>query len=512
MHASSAYLGPNTLGDSSLRKSLSKVLRTTTALVVAGFSLSACSVGPNFERPAAPGVNYSETAPQPTASADVTGGASQSFREGGEIAADWWALFKSPALNDLIEQALANSPTLKSAEAALRQAQELQSADFSVLLPAVDGSFSSTRQKTTGFAGGAAPPPFSMHTAQVRVSYGIDLWGAARRTYEADKAATEGARFRMEAARLSLTSNVVAAALQRASLRAQIQATQTILDLQTQQLGLLREQLRLGAIAEADALTLETAVAQTRALLPTLEKALGQNRNLLLALAGRYPSERLDADFDLATFALPTELPVSVPAQLVAQRPDVRASETLAHIAAARVGVATALMLPQINLSASLGTSNNDIENLFSAGTGIWSLAAGVTQPIFHGGQLLHQKRAAVAAYEGALEDYRGTVISAFQNVGDALHALEVDAVAVKAQLDAERAANTSLSIAKTQYDIGATNFLTLLDAQRTYQTARINLVQAQAARYADTAALFAALGGGWWNRPENQDQVIGQK
>jgi len=484
-------------------------------LILAGFLVTACSVGPDFKRPAAPAAGYSETALTATTSADVIGGAAQSFKEGEDIAAQWWTLFQSPELNRLVEQVLANSPTLKSAEAALRQVHELQRADFSVLLPAVDGQFSSSRQKTTGFGGGPPIPPFSMHTGSVNVSYGIDLWGAARRTYEADKARTERARFQMEGARLALTSNVVAAAVQHASLRAQIQATQTILDLQTQQLGLLREQLGFGAIAEADVLTLETAVAQTRAVLPGLEKALGQNRNQLLALAGRYPSERLEATFDLMSFTLPTDLPVSVPARLVAQRPDVRASEATAHAAAANVGVATALMLPQISLSASIGTSDSDIGNLFSPGTGIWSLAGALTQPIFRGGELLHRKRAAVAAYDGALEDYRATVVAAFQNVGDVLHALEVDAAAVKAQLDAERSANTSLSIAQNQYQIGSTSFLTLLDAQRTYQQARINLVQAQAARYADTAALFAALGGGWWNRPENQDQnqdqVVGQ-
>ncbi len=491
-----------------MRKSLTLALRAGTALAVAGVALSGCSLGPNFQRPAAPAAGYAETAPQPTVSADVPGGAAQSFKDGSDIVAQWWTLFQSPALNGLIEQALANSPTLKSAEAALRQAHENEKADVSILFPSVDGRFSSTRQKITGFGGGATIPPFSLHTASVDVSYGLDLFGAARRTYEADIAFTERARFQMEAARLSLTSNVVAAAVQQASLRAQIQATETILDLQTQQLGVLRNQLDLGAIAGADVLTQETAVSQTRALLPTLQKALGQNRNLLLALTGRYPSERLDAAFDLTTFALPTELPVSLSSQLVAQRPDIRASEAIAHAAAANVGVRTALMFPQISLSASLGTSNSDISNLFSPGTGIWSLGATLTQPIFHGGELLHKKRAAVAQYEGALEDYRGVVVSAFQNVADVLYALDVDAQAVKAQVDAERSASTSLSIAQNQYQTGATTFLTLLDAQRSYQQARINLVQAQATRYADTAALFAALGGGWWNRAENKDQV----
>ena len=484
-------------------------MKTYVATVSAvALLLTGCAVGPDFARPPAPDVKgFTSTPLMTTPATDVNGGAAQSFLVGANITAQWWTLFQSPALNALIEQSLKNNPTLQAAQASLRQAQENQAAIFGVLIPSVDGHFNTTRQKSYGaFGGGGAVsvPPYTVNTASVSVSYALDLFGQARRAYESQQAQTDYARFQMEAAYLTLTSNVVLTAVQQASLRAQVDATQAILGAQEQQLGVLRRQLELGGVAEADVLTQLTAVAQTRAQLPTLQKQLSQTNNQLLALAGRFPDETLVENFDLITLSLPQELPVSLPSQIVAQRPDIRASEAQLHSASAQIGVATADMLPQITLNGSYGSSASDIGNLFSAGAGIWSVAAGVTQPIFHGGELLHKKRAAVAAFDTAAAQYRGTVLGAFQNVSDVLNALQTDAVAVKALLEAERAAATSLSIAQNQYQTGATNFLTLLDAQRTYQQARVALVQAQAARYADTSALLVALGGGWWNRPEN--------
>lgn len=484
--------------------SLAKVLKGLAAASTAGLVLSGCAVGPDFERPAAPDVKGFTSAPL---MATTAAGASQSFSVGENISAQWWTLFKSPGLNALIEQSIKNNPTLQAAQASLRQAQENQAALFGVLLPSVDGHFNTMRQKSYGAFGGGGTvsvPPYTINTASVSVSYALDFFGQARRAYESQKAQTEYARFQMEAAYLTLTSNVVATAVQQASLRAQVEATKGILDAQEQQLAVLQRQLELGAVAEADVLSQLTAVAQTRAQLPTLEKQLNQVSNQLLALAGRLPDETQTEAFDLAALALPEDLPVSLPSQLVVQRPDVRASEATLHSASAQVGVATAAMLPQITLNGSYGSSAADLEKLFTAGSSVWSVGAGLTQPLFHGGELLHKKRAAVAAFDVAAAQYRGTVIGAFQNVSDVLNALQTDAAALKAQMEAERAAATSLTIAQNQYQAGATNFLTLLDAQRTYQQARIALVQAQANRYADTAALFVALGGGWWNRDEN--------
>ena len=502
-------------------KKASRVSRLSTATlkqVAAGltlpFLLSACAVGPDFFRPKAPANAGFTTEPLPATTVEAAPGApaggAQKFVSGAAVTADWWSLFGSPQLNALVAEALKHSPTLEAADATMRQAQELYESQFGALLPTVDGSFSQTRQKSVNsFSGRAtATPPYSVSTAQVQVSYAIDFFGQARRAAEGTKARAESARFQKEAAQLSLTGNVVTAAIQNAALRAQIQATEAVLDALTQQLALLRRQLELGAVAEADVVTESVLVAQTQAQLPPLQRALAQNRHLLLALIGRYPSDALPGEtgnngFDIASIRLPEALPVSLPSQLIDQRPDVRAAEAALHAAGADVGVATADMLPKIPLTASFGTSSNDIGDLFKAGTGFWSIGGSVLQPIFRSGALLHQKRAAEAAFDAAGAQYRGTVIGAFQNVADTLRALESDAHALKAQTEAERAAASNLEIAKNAYDTGATSFLTLLDAQRTYQQARVALVQAQANRYADTAALFAALGGGWWNQAD---------
>ena len=502
-------------------KKASRVNRLRTASVqtiVAGLTLplllSACAVGPDFLRPHAPASAGFTAEPLPATTVEgapnATAAGAQKFVSGAPVSEQWWSLFGSAQLDALIAEALKNNATLQAADATMRQAQELYESQFGSLFPSVNGSFSQTRQKSANtFAGANAPPlaPYSVSTAQVQVSYAIDIFGQARRAAESTKARAETARFQKEAAQLTLTANVVTAAIQNAALRAQVQATEAVLDALNQQLGLLRRQLELGAVAEADVVTESVLVAQTQAQLPPLQKALAQNRNLLLALTGRYPNEGLPGEtnggFDLASIRLPEQLPVSLPSELIDQRPDVRAAEAALHAASADVGVATAEMLPKIPLTASFGSSSNDIGDLFSAGTGIWSIGASVLQPIFRGGALLHQKHAAEAAFEAAGAQYRGTVIGAFQNVADVLRALQADAQLLRAQTEAERAAASNLDIAKNAYDTGATSFLTLLDAQRTYQQARVALVQAQANRYADTAALFAALGGGWWNRPD---------
>jgi len=486
-----------------------RVINSAVSAAAAGLILAGCAVGPDFERPAAPTVSGYTREPLSgvTANADIPGGGAQNFVAGEGIAAQWWTLFQSPQLNALIEQAIKNNPTLQAAEATLRVAQENQRARVSILFPSVDGNVNASRQQgfnSFGGPGGASTiPAFTVTTASVSVSYAIDMWGGSRRALESTKAQTEQARFQMEAAYLALTSNVIVTAVQQASLRAQVDATQAILNSQEEQLGVLRKQLELGGIAEADVLTQVAAVAQTRAQLPGLQKLLAQTNTQLLALAGRFPDDAMVLDFDLASLRLPENLPVSLPSELVQQRPDIRASEAVMHAASADIGVATALMLPQISLNASYGNSASRLSDLLNPGSTIWSLSAGLTQPIFRGGELLHRRHAAVAAYDSAAAQYRGTVIAAFQNVADVLNALQVDADAVKAQLEAERAAAENFAIAQNRFQSGATNFLTLLDAQRSYQQARVALVQAQANRYADTAALFVALGGGWWNRTE---------
>lgn len=470
-------------------------------LVMAG-----CAVGPDFQRPASPSVKGFTTEPLPaqTSSADTAEGQSQQFVEGRDIPAQWWELFHSPALSRLVERALKANPNLQAAQATLRQAQENFYAAEGVLFPVVNANASVVRQHTNGAQFGQPGTPGSLYTvynATVSVSYGIDLFGIARRTLESLEAQQEFERFQLEGAYLTLTSNVVTTAVQEASLRAQIAATREIIDAESQQLDMLQKQYGVGGVSLSSVLAQKTVLEQTRANKPLLEKQLAQIRNQLAALAGYFPSENEVEAFDLEMLQLPQELPVSLPSRLVEQRPDIRAAESELHAASAQIGVATANMLPQFTISSSAGSVATSANNLFSAGTGVWSAGANLFQPIFHGGTLLHQRRAAVAAYDSAAAQYRSVVLSAFQDVANVLDALQADAGIVQAQMVAAQSATDSLEITRKQYQIGAASYLALLNAQQAYQQTRIALAQARASRYADTAALFQSLGGGWWNR-----------
>ncbi len=482
-------------------------LRRATAGLAVALLLAGCAVGPDFQRPAAP--EQSGYTPQPVApiaaTGNLAGGGGQRFAVGRDIPGQWWELFRSPALDSLVRQALAANPDLEAAQAALRQAKELALAQGGVLYPAVDAGFSAARERpsaaSTGFQGPA--PIFSLANASVSVSYAVDLFGGNLRAIESAEAQAELQRYQLEAAYLSLSANLVTAAVQEASLRAQIATTNEILEAERRQLEVVRRQFELGGAAKSDVLAQEATLAQTRATLPALGKQLALLRNQLTALAGRFPAQQIEQSFDLSGLTLPDQLPLSLPSQLVEQRPDLRAAEALLHQASADLGVATANQFPQLTLSAGWGSAANGVGALFSSGTGLWNLGLGLTQPVFHGGELLHRRKAAEAALDKAAAQYRSAVLTAFRSVADALSALQSDTEALAAQLAAERSAADSLALSRQQYALGAVSYLTLLNAERTHEQTRIGLVQAQAARYADTAALFQALGGGWWNRSD---------
>ena len=483
---------------------------TRDAAIGAGICLafSGCAVGPDFKVPDSPvaagSKSYTSTAlPSHTAAADAPAGAAQRFVLAKDIPAQWWEVFHSESLDRLVRLALAQNPTLASAQAALRQAQENYNAQAGTLdYPNVGAQLGATRERasalTAGVPGGAV---FNLYNASVTVGYTLDVFGASRRALEGAQANVDYQRYQLEAAYLALTANVVTTAIKEASLRAQLQATHRVLAAQQEQQRLIEKQFALGAIPRTTILSQRNQVAQTAATLPGLEKALAQTRHQLSVYAGRLPSAAGLPEFTLDSLALPRELPVSLPSALARQRPDVRASEALLHAASAQVGVATANQYPQFSLSGSYGSSSMEAGNLFGGGTGIWNLAANLTQPIFNGGALSARRRAAVAAYDQAAAQYRSTLLTAFQNVADSLRALESDAATLKAQAEVEASTRQSLQLASAQYKLGAVSYLSLLDAQRTYQQASIALVQAEAARYADTAALFQSLGGGWWNR-----------
>lgn len=479
--------------------------------VVAGLLVLAggCAVGPNYVTPAAPGGEAYSSTPLPaeTASADVAGGAAQRFVRGLDLPGQWWTLFHSAALNRLIEKSLKANPNLQAAEAALRVAMEGVRAQEGFYYPTVQANFAPSRQKNA--VGTLSPtltsgsPIYSLYTAQVSVSYMPDVFGLNRRLVESLKAQAESQRFQLEAAYLSLTSNVAAAAVQEASLRAQIEATEKVIAIQREQLEIFQRQFDLGSIAMTDVVAQQALLAQTLATLPALRKQLAQQRNLLAALAGILPSDESAEKFELATLRLPEELPLSLPSKLVEQRPDVRAAEEMLHAASAQIGVASANLLPQTVLTAAKGGVSTQIGQMFRADNLFWALAASVTQTVFDGGTLQSRKREAVAAFDQAAAMYRGTVITAFQNVADTLGALEFDAESLKAQLVAERATAQSLEYVRRGVELGSLGHLALLNAQQAYQQAVINLTQARASRFSDTVALFQAMGGGWWNRSD---------
>jgi NodT family efflux transporter outer membrane factor (OMF) lipoprotein len=483
-----------------------------------GLALGGCAVGPNFTEPAAPaaasGNSYTPTAmPSETDSAKGFAGDAQRFVLGHDIPADWWSVFHSEDLDHLVRAALEHNPSMEGAQAALRQAQENLKAETGELLyPSVDGQLGATREHasevTTFVPGGVL---FNVFTAQVNVSYTVDVFGASRRELESMRATVDYQRYELEATYITLVSNVVTTAIREASLRAQLKATNEVLDSQTKELAVIEKQFAVGAIPRTTLLTQRNQVAQTRATIPPLEKALAQTRHQLSVYVGKLPSESGLPEFSIESLQLPQELPVSLPSSLVRQRPDIRASEALLHQASAQVGVATANLYPQITLSGTYGSSALTPGTMFGGTTGFWSLGAGLTQPIFHAGALEAKRRAAVAAYDQAGAQYKSTVLTAFQNVADSLRALESDASTLKDQVEAESTARESMDLAKQQYRLGGISYLVLLDAERVYQQSHVAMVQAQAARYADTAALYQALGGGWWNHPAVADAASAQ-
>lgn len=485
---------------------ISQTAPLLAALMIVLTAVGGCAVGPQFELPAIPkGASYVERQfPDATVSSPVLGGQAQRFNYGVDVAADWWKLFQSPVITQLVDRALANNPTIPAAEAALRSARETVAAQRAAFLPSLSLALSPTRQKV---ATALAPPltsgasVYSLHTAQLNIAYAVDVFDGNRRQVESLSAQADYQRFQLEAARITLTANVVSAVVQMALLRDQIDATESSIRLASEQLAILRKQLKLGAIAAVGVITQEALEAQTRALLPPLKKQLAQQQDLLAVLTGSAPNELAEVAVSLVDLNLPQDLPVSLPSKLVEQRPDVRAAAEQVQAASAQVGVAIVNMLPQLTLSGGLGGAATNVGDVLRSGAGFWSIAAGLVQPIFDGDALLHKKRSAEANHEQALAQYRGVVLSALQNVADVLHALRYDAEVLETTDATARATLAALKIARRQVELGDLSHLNLLTFEQAYQQNRLNLIQAQASRFSDTAALFQALGGGWWDR-----------
>jgi NodT family efflux transporter outer membrane factor (OMF) lipoprotein len=477
--------------------------------------LAGCSVGPDFRKPDAPAVSGYTAAPlsDPAGTPGVVAGDSQNFVEAADVSGDWWTQFRSPALNALIEQSLKNNPDLKVAEATLRQAHESAAAQNGAFYPQVSAQFAASHQKQPMTL---APVPdnnsfqYDLFTPELAISYAPDIWGLNHRTAESFEAQADAARYQMLAIYTTLVNNVIATAVEEAATRAQIDSTNRMIAAEKKSLDILQYQKNKGYASGMDLAAQASALATTEATLPPLIKQEAQLHDRLAVLIGKFPAEAPPETLKLSDLSLPADLPVSLPAALVSQRPDVMQAESNLHAASAQIGIAVANRLPNLTLSGNAGSTALALNQIFQPGTEFWTVAAGLTAPIFDGGTLRHQERAARAAFDASAAQYRSTLLGAFQNVADTLVALQQDAAAVKAASAADIAAKTTLEIAERQLRDGYANTLGLLSAQQAYQEAEITLFAAQSTRFADTAALFQALGGGWWHRPPDQDAKNG--
>ncbi len=476
--------------------------------------LSGCAVGPDFKTPPAPQVgSYLAASVRNPTNADQV--PDRTINRGGDIPAQWWDMLRARKLMRLVEDAIAHNTDLAAAEAAVRVAQANALAQRGALFPNVDASVDASRQQiavTPGVdpsTGAATPGPsrFSVVTRQVRVSFVPDVWGGIRRQIETADAEVEAQLFQREGTYLTLASNVALAAIEEARLHGQIAAINRILELKTDLLRILRRQNEIGYTTLLDVTTQETAVAQTRLLLPPLELQLAKQRHLFAYLSGRFPNDATLPSFQLADFRLPRTLPLSLPGDLVRQRPDIRTAEATLRGANAGIGVAIANRLPQITLSANGGKTWSNVPELSPTGA-IWAVGGGVAQKLFDAGTLAAKQRAAEEATNQALAQYRSVVLAAFQNVADVLKALQSDARAIEAATAAKAAAERNVDLIRRQLDQGQVNVTILIEAQRAYLDTSLALVDAQAARLADTVALFQALGGGWWNRADSRAEM----
>ncbi len=478
-----------------------KTLAISILILCAGM-LAGCAVGPDFKRPDPPPVSgYTAAAlPAQTASAFVSLGGPQSFVAGRVVSAAWWKELGSTRLNELIEQALKASPTLEAAIVVLRQAQQTyESQAGAILFPQAVGKLGGQRLNANNAASGqeGGERTFNLYNTGVGVSYNLDLFGGNRRALEALAAQAEYQRYQFEGARLTLAANVVTTVIIQAQLAEQIQASETILAAQDEQLSITRRRLALGASTPNDVLTLQIQLEQTRASIPPLRNRLDQTNHLLAVLIGRPPGSGIIPQFALADFKLPTELPLRVPSELTRRRPDIQASEALLHAANAQYGAAVSKLYPRITLSADLGFQALTTASLFGSGSLVWGLAGQLAQPLFNGG-LRAESRAAESGFDAAAANYRQTVLLALRNVADVLRALGNDADALVAHAAADASAQESLQLVQRQYAQGAVSYLQLLIAQQQAQQTSISLIAARAQRLTDTVALYQAMGGGW--------------
>jgi NodT family efflux transporter outer membrane factor (OMF) lipoprotein len=472
--------------------------------VISLFSLSGCAVGPDFVRPEPPQVDHYTQGKDPTVTVYADGKV-QYFKQSAQIVADWWRLFNSTRLDAVVKEAISNNQSLQAAQAALRQSQDNLRAGYGVFFPQIDAGFDATRQKFSParFGQRSTGSIFSLFTLSATVSYVLDVFGGERRAVESLRAQEDLQRFTVTGTYLALTGNIVNTIVAQAAYREEVIATEQIIRLLSEQTSITEAQAEAGIVPYANALSLRSQLAAFEATLPPLRQKINQAGHLLATLAGRTPAEWLPSQINLADLTLPTDLPITLPSHFVRQRPDILAAEAQLHSSSAEIGVATAALFPSFTLNGAYGLNNISINELFNKSS-FWSLGANLSAPLFHGGTLWYQRKAAIEAYRQFLAGYRQTVLNAFAQVADILRALEHDAEALRAQSQAVDASGEALRLIHVNYQAGTVNYLQILIADYQYHQAKIGFIQAQAQRFQDTVALFVALGGGWWNAEEN--------
>jgi NodT family efflux transporter outer membrane factor (OMF) lipoprotein len=464
-----------------------------------------CTVGPDFVRPTKPAIEQYTHAEEPstTISAD---GQEQHFERGAEIVGDWWRLFNSDKLDAVVKEAVAQNQNLQAAQASLRQSQAELQAGYGVFYPQIDAGFSASRQRSSParINGNVTGSVFNLLTLSSVVSYTVDVFGGERRTVENLQALVDYQRYTVLATYLTLTGNIVNANIARAAYAAQIEATEQLIDSLKEEIRITEAQAQAGTVPYSSLLSLQAQRAAIEATLPPIKQKLNQTEHLLATLAGRAPADWEPQQISLAELALPEDLPLTLPSELVQQRPDILEAEALLHSSSAQVGIATAALFPSFTLNGSYGRNNTSAGNLFNSNGTFWSLGAGIVAPIFHGGTLLSQRQAAIEGYQQSLGNYRQTVLGALAQVADTLRALEHDAETLQAESEALIAAEEALRLIQINYRAGTVNYLQVLIANTQYHQAKIGYLQAKAQRLQDTVALYVALGGGWWNDADN--------
>lgn len=469
-----------------------RIMGRKAVLALLGSSLAACTVGPDFQRPVAPEATTLAAGPQ--SALDTAG---QHVVLGEDPDAQWWTHFGSEALNATMQRALADNYSLAAAGASLARAQEAVTAANGTRAPQVTLDAGAGRQQYGAqFSGSKDASPFNYFSVGPSVRYLFDFSGGQRRAVEEQQALADEQAYRLRAAQLRVTGTVAQQVFAIASARAQIDTLQALVDEDRHNLELVQTAYDAGSVSRVDVLSAKTQLANDQTLLPPLRQQLDTARHALSIVVGRAPAGWVPPDFELAQLQLPQSLPLSLPSELAHRRPDILAAEARLHAATAAVGVADARLYPQITLTASASFQSTTADQLFDTSTAAWAFAGGLTAPLFNGGALHAQSRAARDAMQAALADYQQTVLESFGQVADALTALEHDAEQLAAQQNALNASNDNLALTRESYRVGNVGILQVLDAERASQQARLGLVRAEAQRFQDSAQLFLALGG----------------